>query len=84
MSKAVYDFQVRNYRVLKLDEMPKLDYKKYSMDGKEYEPETIYDEQNCIAIESKEEFCIVSKLHLLKLISLCQCKLLPDFSFFYE
>lgn len=69
MRKVVYDFQVRNYRVLKLDEMPKLDYKKYSMDGKEYEPVTIYDAQNCIAIESKEEFCIVSKLHLLKLIS---------------
>ena len=59
MSKVVYDFQFRNYRVLKLYEMPKLDYKKYSIDGKEYEPVTIYDEQNCIAIESKEEFCIV-------------------------
>ena len=55
--------------------MPKLDYKKYSMDGKEYEPVTIYDAQNCIAIESKEEFCIVSKLHLLKLISrVCEIK----------
>ena len=54
--KVVYDFQVRNYRVLKLDEMSKLDYKKYSIDGKEYEPVTIYDAQNCIAIESREEF----------------------------
>ena len=36
--------------------MSKLDYKKYSIDGKEYEPVTIYDAQNCIAIESREEF----------------------------
>ena len=56
MSRVVYEFHIKNYVVLKLDEMPKKAYRLFLIDGKKYSPVPIYDAKNCIAIESDESF----------------------------
>lgn len=56
MSRVVYEFHIKNYVVLKLDEMLKKAYRLFLIDGKKYSPVPIYDAKNCIAIESDESF----------------------------
>lgn len=56
MSKVIYEFHIKKYIVLKLDEMPKKSYHKFLIDGNEYKPVPIYDTKNCIAIESDKSF----------------------------
>ena len=51
MSKVIYEFHIKKYTVLKLDEMPKKSYHKFLIDGNEYKPVPIYDAKNCIAIK---------------------------------
>ena len=38
MSRVVYEFHIKNYVVLKLDEMPKKAYRLFLIDGKKYSP----------------------------------------------
>lgn len=56
MSKVIYEFHIKKYTVLKLDEMPKKSYHKFLIDRNEYKPVSIYDAKNCIAIESDKSF----------------------------
>jgi hypothetical protein len=56
MSKVIYNFQIGQYSVLKLDEIPEKKYSKYRINGKEFEPVPIYDMPQCIAISSTEDF----------------------------
>ena len=56
MSKVVYEFHIKKYTVLKLDEMPQKAYRNFLIDGNEYKPVPIYDAKNCIAIESSKSF----------------------------
>lgn len=43
MSKVIYEFHIKKYTVLKLDEMPKKSYHKFLIDGNEYKSVPIYD-----------------------------------------
>ena len=56
MSKVIDTFHVEKYTVLILDEMPRTDYHKFRIDGKEFEPVPVYDAPRCIAIMSDEQF----------------------------
>ncbi|MCR5837083.1 MAG: hypothetical protein K6G88_11300 [Lachnospiraceae bacterium] len=56
MSKVIYNFQIGQYSVLKLDEIPEKKYSKFRINGKEFEPVPIYDMPQCIAIASTEDF----------------------------
>lgn len=56
MSKIVDELHVEGYAVLKLDGIPNGNYKKYRIDGIEFEPVSIYDAENCIAIQSNDTF----------------------------
>lgn len=52
MCKVIFEFMVADkYKVLSVDEMPNVvNYNKYLINGIEYNPVTIYDMPNCIAI----------------------------------
>lgn len=56
MSKVVDSFNIRQYAILKLDEMPKHRYKRYNIGGHIFEPVPVYDMPSCIAVESDEDF----------------------------
>lgn len=56
MSKVIYEFHIKKYTVLKLDEMPKKSYHKFLIDGNEYKPVPIYDTKNYTAIERDKSF----------------------------
>lgn len=57
MNKVVSEFAIDSYKVLTLDgEMPKRSYREYIIDGKRYEIVPVYDLQNCIAIQSADNF----------------------------
>ena len=57
MNKVISEFSVGKYKVLTLDEkQSNVTHDKYLIDGKEYEPVSIYDAPNCIAIESNDTF----------------------------
>lgn len=56
MSKVVYEFHVKKYTVLKLDELPNNPYRSFLIRGKTYKSIPILDAENCIAIESNESF----------------------------
>ena len=57
LNKVISEFTVNKYKVLMLDEkQTNVTYNKYSINGKEYKPVSIYDAPNCIAIESNETF----------------------------
>lgn len=56
MSKIVDELHVKGYVILKLDSIPNGNYKKYKIDGIEFEPISIYDAENCIAIQSNDTF----------------------------
>ena len=52
---VIYEFQVANYKVLKLDtKNTDKPYTKYLINGIEYDIVPLYDIDNCIAIESNE------------------------------
>ena len=52
MCKVLSEFTVaEKYKLLSVDELPqKCNYKKYVINGVEYDPVTVYDIPNCIAI----------------------------------
>ncbi len=56
MSKVINEFYIDKYVVLILDNMPNESYHKFRIKGEEFAPVTVYDGNNCIAIESKESF----------------------------
>ena len=56
MSRVTDEFRIGKYAVLKLDKMPQEKHWKYKIDGMEFEPVPIYDAQQCIAIESNDNF----------------------------
>lgn len=57
MNKVVHEFKAVKYMVLELDEKKTPDfYKKYSIDGKEYDIVPISNAPNCIAVESSDSF----------------------------
>ena len=57
MNKVIKELQVGKYKLLQLDEfVPSKKYRKYVIDGKEYEIVPVYDLNNSIAIESSDNF----------------------------
>ncbi len=56
MGRVIENFRIGKYAVLKLDEIPKTEYDKFRIEGKEFEPVPVYDMPQCIAIESNEQF----------------------------
>lgn len=57
VAKVVDEFSVKQYKVLTLDQMdmPK-NYRKYVIDGKQYDIVPVYDLPGCIAIVSDDSF----------------------------
>lgn len=56
MSKVIDEFRVKQYAVLRLDEMPQKTYRKYRIANIEFEPVPLYDMPQCIAIQSEADF----------------------------
>jgi hypothetical protein len=56
MGKVIDEFQIGQYKVLKLDEIPKKSYHKFRVDGIEMMPVPAYDMQQCIAVQSSQSF----------------------------
>lgn len=57
MNKVIKELQVDKYKLLQLDEfVPSKKYEKYVIDGKEHGIVPVYDLNNCIAIESSDNF----------------------------
>lgn len=56
MSTVIDEFQVKEYTVLKLDSLSKAPYRKYKIEGEEYDVIPMYDAPNCIAIKAKGSF----------------------------
>ncbi len=56
MSRVVDEFRIGQYAVLKLDEMPKVNYRKYRIGTEEFEPVPLYDLPQCIAVTSDKSY----------------------------
>ena len=56
MSKVVDEFRIKQYAILKLDEMPQINYRKYRIGTEEFDPVPIYDMPQCIAIISDKSY----------------------------
>ena len=57
MSKIVEQFTAGELTIFILENpLPLTNFKKVSIDGKEYEPEVVYDMENAIAIKADEDF----------------------------
>lgn len=56
MSTVIDEFHVREYAVLKLDTLSKDPYRKYKIEGEEYDVIPMYDAPNCIAIKAQGTF----------------------------
>ena len=56
MGRIINELHVNEYTILKLDNIPNGNYKKYKIDGVEFEPISIYDAENCIAIQANDIF----------------------------
>lgn len=57
MRKIISQWSIGKYTVLEMDrELPMEKYKKFRIDGKEYEPVPVYDLPNHIAVEAQGNF----------------------------
>ena len=55
MSKIIDEMQMQEIKVLKVEEIPNVEYKKLRIAGVEYDPLPIFDAKNCVAIKSEKK-----------------------------
>ncbi len=56
MSKIIYEFQVNNYHVMKVERMPTTPFSKVTINDITYNLVPVYDMPYCIAIEANGKF----------------------------